>query len=64
MLPITGLAQVYCPMGSAVMDTGTLYFSREMELLFRDFRLCVFCYIIGIREGCLLSVCVRVMSDV
>jgi hypothetical protein len=64
MLPITGLAQVCCLMGSAVMDTGTGCCSREMNLLFRDSCLCVFCYIIGICAGCLLSVYVRVMSDV
>jgi hypothetical protein len=63
MLPITGLAQVCCPVGSAVMDTGTRCCSPEMELLFRDSRLLCLCYIIGMCAGCLLSVCVRIMSN-
>ena len=53
MLPITGLAQVCCLMGSAAMDTGTGCCSRGMDLLFRDSRLCVFYYIIGICTFCL-----------
>jgi hypothetical protein len=61
MLPITDLAQVCCPMGSAVMDTGTRCCSREMELLFRDSRLCLLLHNWFMLR--LLTACVRVMSS-